>query len=211
MKELGIFGASGFSREVADIALSLGYEPFLISEKGNDQLYKDLPYEVLEEKEAVSRRHCFFSIGIGDNQLRARIADRYKDSLRFVNLIHPSAVFGYKMMERLELSDGLIICAGVILTNNIDIGNFTIINLNATIGHDCVVDDYVNISPGVSVSGNVHLESGCSIGTGASIIQGHPDNKLKIGTNTVIGAGSVVNKTCLPESTYVGVPARRLQ
>ena len=43
---------------------------------------------------------------------------------------------------------GVIICAGVRLTNNIKVGNFSILNLNATVGHDTIIEHFVNVAPG---------------------------------------------------------------
>ena len=76
-------------------------------------------------------------------------------------------------------------------------------NLDCTIGHDAIINDYSTILPSVNVSGAVTIGECVSVGTGSAIIQG-----LSIGDNTVIGAGSVVVKD-IPENTVaVGVPAK---
>jgi len=105
----------------------------------------------------------------------------------------------------------VVVCAGVRFTNAIEVGDFAIFNLNATIGHDVVIDDFVNIAPGASVSGNVHLGTRVMIGTGAAINQGTPEAKLVVGAGTVIGSGAVVVADCEPDAVYVGVPARRIR
>lgn len=66
----------------------------------------------------------------------------------------------------------VVIGAGAILTVNIEVGNFNVINLACTIGHDVRILSYVAIYPNVGVSGNGLLKNCTEIGTGSQIIQG---------------------------------------
>ena len=54
------------------------------------------------------------------------------DYLEFPNIIDPSV----QMSERITMGKGNIICAGNILTVDIALGDFNIINLDCTVGHD---------------------------------------------------------------------------
>ena len=110
----------------------------------------------------------------------------------------------------LEQRRGVTVCAGVRFMNSIQVGDFTVFSLNATIGHDCIVDDFVTIAPGVNVSGHVHIGSACWLGTGAAVNQGTVRAKRSIGEGTVIGSGAVVIHDCEPGAVYAGVPARKL-
>lgn len=103
----------------------------------------------------------------------------------------------------INIGNGVNIMAGTIMTNDIIIGNCTLINLNCTIGHDSIIGHYCELSPGVHVSGHVQIGDFTSIGTGAVIIP-----KVKIGKNCIVGAGSVVNKDIPDNSIAVGVPAK---
>jgi acetyltransferase-like isoleucine patch superfamily enzyme len=96
-----------------------------------------------------------------------------------------------------------VITAGCILTNQIRIGAHVHLNLDSTIGHDVLVEDFVTVAPGVHISGNVTLGGGNNIGTGAAIIQG-----VRIGAGSVVGAGAVVTEDVPPDVVAVGVPAR---
>lgn len=211
MKELGIFGCSGFSREVADIAIELGYRPIHVVRDTNDVEEDGLINDFLSERELERYRKLPFAIGIGDNAVRRKIATTYSGQLNFINLVHPSATFGKSQREQLESRTGNVICAGVRITNGVGFGDFVIVNLNATIGHDVAVEDFVNIAPGANISGNVTLGSGCWIGTGAAVIQGTGERKLRVGAYTVVGAGAVVISDCEPSGVYVGSPARRIK
>ena len=211
MKRLGIFGTSGFAREVGDIADELGYQPIYIARDQSEQNAWSFPGEVILESQVNDYRDIGFTIGIGENVIRQKIAKRFAGQLSFINLIHPSATFGQNQRRSIEAKQGIIVCAGVRFTNNIQVGDFGVFNLNATIGHDVIVADFVNLAPGAHISGNVHIGARCWIGTGAAINQGNGNTKLHIGEDTVIGSGSVVVKACEPNSVYVGIPAKRIK
>lgn len=211
MKQIGIFGTSGFARETADVAIALGYTPVFIAKDQAEAESWSFDDAIILEAEIDRLKNLDFALGIGENRVRERLFRKYETSLRFVNLIHPSASFGARQRERMARKQGVIVCAGVRFTNNIEVGHCTIVNLNVTIGHDGIIEDFVNISPGASISGNVHLQASCWIGTGAVINQGENDCKLIIGAGTVIGSGSVVVKHCEPNAVYVGIPAKRIK
>jgi sugar O-acyltransferase (sialic acid O-acetyltransferase NeuD family) len=210
--KIGIFGASGFSRELADICFCLDYNQIVfIDFDPAEKTYFDFP--LLSEKEIpflVKKGFCF-AMGLGDNRLRKKVVENNGDLL-FPSIIHPASSMGFKQREALKDKKGNIIAAGVRFTNNIQMGNFGIFNLNCTIGHDCIIKDYVNIAPGANISGNVYLNEGVYIGTNASILQGKRiDNKLVVGEYATIGAGAAVLKDVKPFDTVAGVPARSIK
>lgn len=117
-------------------------------------------------------------------------------------MIHPSVIYS----ESVNFGEGSIVCAGNIITVNIEIGKHVIINLDCTIGHDANIGDYSTILPSVNVSGFVKTEECVSIGTGSAIIQG-----VNIGKNTVVGAGAIVVKDLPENCTAVGLPAKPIK
>ena len=211
MKTIGIFGTSGFAREVNDIAYELGFQTIFIAQEQSDIDAWTFKGDIILEKDLDKYRDMHYAIGIGENQIREKVAKRFCSQGPFVNLIHPNASFGKGQREIIDSRCGLIICAGVRFTNNIEIGEFSIFNLNATVGHDVIVENFVNVAPGVNISGNVHLGTRCWIGTGAVINQGTNEAKLTIGSDTTIGSGSVVVKNCEANAVYVGIPAKRIK
>ena len=75
----------------------------------------------------------------------------------------------------------------------------------ATVGHDCVLDDFVTVLPGARVSGSVHLAAGSTVGSGAVVLQGRT-----VGRGAFVGAGAVVTRDVAPGVVVVGNPARPL-
>jgi sugar O-acyltransferase (sialic acid O-acetyltransferase NeuD family) len=209
MKQLYIFGTSGFAREVRDVGEDLGFQCVFIAASAaeRDQWTGDEP--VIVEADLDPADGDSFAIGIGDNKIRGKIAEKYASRLHFPNLIHPSASFGSGQLGRIAGRSGIIVCAGGRFTNGIDVGDFAIFNLNCTVGHDCAIGNFVNVAPGANLSGYVTIEDYCWVGTNAAINQGEPGRPLTIGRGTVIGSGSVVVKDCEPDGVYVGIPAKR--
>ena len=212
MKPIGIFGSSGFARETGDVACDLGYKPIYIVRTRAELDAWSLPMDVMLESEVQRRsREMPFAIGIGENAIRQKVAQQFIGTVAFANLLHPSASFGQGQRDAIEAQQGVIVCAGARFTNNIRIGDFTIFNLNITVGHDVIIEDFVNVAPGTCISGNVHVGTRCWLGTGSAINQGTGESKLRIGNDTVIGSGSVVVKDCDPNAVYVGIPAKRIK
>ena len=124
------------------------------------------------------------------------------DNLRFATLVDPSVI----KSDSISIGEGAIVCAGSILTVNIEIGKHTIINLDCTFGHDAKISDYCTFYPSVNVSGNATIGQCTEMGTGSLIIE-----KLEIGSGTIVGAGAVVAKSLPSMCTAVGIPAKPIK
>jgi len=121
-------------------------------------------------------------------------------------LIHPRV----ERSRWIHFGPGAVICAGSILTTNISIGAHVQINLDCTVGHDVLMDDFVTLAPGAHISGWVHLAKGAYVGTGAVVINGTAANPIFIGEGAVVGAGACVVKSVETGTTVVGVPAKAI-
>ena len=211
VKRVGIFGTSGMAREAGDVASDLGYTPLYVARDQAELNNWNFPAEAILESDVLRYHYMPFVIGIGENNIRERVANRYRGQLTFCNLIHTSATFGYLQRKAIECQQGIIVCAGVRFTNSIQVGDFCIFNQNATIAHDVVIGGFVHVAPGSTVSGNVDIGNNCWIGAGAVLNQGTPENKMLIGSHTTIGSGAVVIRSCEFNSVYAGVPAKKIK
>lgn len=207
-REILVYGAGGFARETKDVidAMAAAGQPVRCAGFLDDAIREDAdslneaPVLGGEEKVAEWKARAEFLVGIGSPAVRKRVADKVAHlGGRFATVLHPTAV----TTRFVTFGEGTIVTAGVILTNRIAIGRHVILNLDVTVGHDCVLEDFVTVAPGVHISGNVRIGEGTEIGTGVVIIPG-----VRIGRWAIIGAGSVVTKNLPDRSTAVGVPAR---
>lgn len=210
MKDLYIIGAGGFGREVAWIVERINSIKPTWNLKGfiddNETLWGSTEgeYHVFGGCEYLSALEDVYAVcAVGSSNVRKKIIEKLKDtSIKFATLVDPSVLYS----NSVKIGEGAIVCAGTIITVDVNIGDHVIVNLDCTIGHDAVIDDFVTIYPSVNVSGNVLIGECSELGTGTQIIQGK-----KVISNTIIGAGAIVVKDCIESGTYVGSPAKKIK
>ncbi len=209
MKDIVIIGAGGFGREVAWLIEDINREKKewnLLGFVDDNEMIQGNEingYRVIGTTDWLNTQEMYVVNSIADPIVKKKIMEKISNSKNmYPVLIHPSVICS----ERAKIGEGSIICAGNIISVDAKIGKHVIINLDCTIGHDAVLGDYTTILPSVNISGAVNLEECVNFGTGGAIIQG-----LRIGKNTIIGAGSVVVKDLPANCTAVGIPARPIK
>jgi len=214
--KIAIYGAGGFGREVAWLIETISMtskEDFqaVCFIDDDDRIYGNSlnGLEVLSLFQAKNKYQSVCAVsGIGIPKIRALTMQKaFNEGFGVATLIHPRV----EMSKWNEIGEGTVICAGNILTTNITIGKQVHINLDCTIGHDVVVDDYSTLAPGVHVSGYVYIGKRVYIGTGSVIVNGTKDNPIVIGDDVVVGAGACVTKSIPTCETWGGVPARPIK
>ncbi|MGL4633171.1 MAG: acetyltransferase [Cetobacterium sp.] len=208
-EELVIIGAGGFGREVLWLIDDINEKQkrwnvvgFIDEDKSLHGKYINGHIVLGGFDYFEKNKNIKYVCAIGNASIRKKIIQEKCSGLVAANLVHPSVI----MSKIIEIGNGVIICAGSILTVNLELGNHVIINLNCTIGHDAILKDFVTVYPNVNVSGNCIIGECSEIGTGTKIIQGK-----KLGENTIVGAGSVVVKNIEGNCTVVGIPARKIK
>lgn len=116
------------------------------------------------------------------------------------------------LMGNVSLAEGCSIWYGAVVRGDVEkiiIGKYTNIQDGAILhgdpGKPTVLEDYVTVGHRAVIH-SAYIETGCLIGIGAIILDG-----VKVGAQSIIGAGSVVTKDVPPRSLFVGVPARQLK
>jgi len=140
-------------------------------------------------------------ISIGDNWSRYYVYNQIKElapDLEFVNAIHPSIVIG----NNVTLGKGIVAMAGCIFNPKSFIGNFTFFATGAQIEHDCVISDFASVSAGSVTGGYVKLGKFSALTLGVTVL-----DRLEIGENTVVGAGSLILKSLPSDVLVYGNPA----
>lgn len=210
-KLVGVYGASGFGREVlplvrTQIAQEDAKLVFVDDGAASGLLngYETLRYEEFCETEASEREMV---LAIADSKVREKLAKKCKsDGIGLLSVRASNAI----QLDEVELGEGAILCHFTQLTSNVRIGKQFHANIYSYVAHDCVIGDFVTFAPSVRCNGNIVIEDHAYIGTGAVIKQGTPDKPLRIGRGAVIGMGAIVTKDVPAETTVIGNPAKPL-
>jgi sugar O-acyltransferase (sialic acid O-acetyltransferase NeuD family) len=211
-RELLIFGAGGFGREVASWAgrarwQDRGFEvvAFIDDEPTAAELNG---WPMLTLVQAAERFPGGVVLAtVGNPKTRERLIGKAAEAglAPTPPVIHPNVEYDHQYVE---IAEGVVICAGSVLTVQISVEAHAQINLDCTVGHDAVIGMHSTLSPGVHISGNVTLEPYTFVGTGAVTVNGFPGKPLVLGEGSVVGAGAVVTKNVAAGATVTGVPAR---
>jgi sugar O-acyltransferase (sialic acid O-acetyltransferase NeuD family) len=207
MRDLAIIGAGDFGREVALLVhqINKAKPTWNLSGFYDDNLQKGsyvFKLPVLGGVTAIKNgdKKTSLVIGISNPQVKKSIVEKLAgQGFDFPSLISPSCEVGDADNS---IGKGCIITAGCILTVNVTIGDFVIINLATTVGHDAHIGVFTSIMPHCSISGGAKIGSACYFGTGSSILQ-----NLSIGNGSIIGAGAVVTKSFPANAKLIGIPA----
>jgi acetyltransferase EpsM len=197
-----VYGGGGHGKSLVDLLRSLGtYQIIGFVDDGLDPGEKVMGLPVLGGGEVLSDiysqgiRLAVNAVGgIGNLKIRKDVFHRLARA-GFVcpAVVHPSAV----VEPSATLSPGVQVFTQAYVGSESRIGFGTIINTGAIVSHDCVLGDYVNISPGAILAGMVQVRDSALVGMGATI-----NLEVKIGEQARIGNGATV-KSDLPANLIV--------
>ena len=201
-RSLIIIGSGGHASVVESIAKSLGtWDPILILDDINH-------LSLIEIHDSYSNRLNYLNNSvafpaIGDNYNRKRVINElYNDGFSIPIIINPSAI----IPTSTEIGCGTCIISGVVVNNDVVVGEGCILNTNSSIDHHCNIGNYTHIAPGVTIAGHCNIGECCLIGAGSTIING-----ITIVDDVIIGAGGVVVEDILEPGTYIGVPVKKIK
>lgn len=210
---VGVYGASGFGREIIPLVReSLGMrasETELVFIDDGAKVSEINSYQIINYESFLARSvmEKSVTVAIANSQVRQTIfANLKRDGIKILDVKASNVV----CMDEVSLGEGSILSPFVTLTSNIKVGVGFQANIYSYIGHDCVVGDYVTFAPGVRCNGNIEIADHAYIGTGAILKQGRPGKPLKIGKGAIVGMGAVVTKNVPAGQTVIGNPAKPL-
>ncbi|CAM3389462.1 NeuD/PglB/VioB family sugar acetyltransferase [Aequorivita lipolytica] len=147
--------------------------------------------------EGISGKKDTWIISIGNNRIRKEVSKRLPSN--FGLLVHRTA----SVSSWASVGAGTTVMAKVVINACANIGKHCIINSAAVIEHDCILEDFVHISPNASLAGGVRVGEGTHIGIGACVLP-----EIKIGKWATIGAGAVIIKDVPDGAVVVGNPGK---
>jgi sugar O-acyltransferase (sialic acid O-acetyltransferase NeuD family) len=212
LKIIGIYGASGFGREVLEVLRRLtkfeDCKLYFIDDYSSNEILDGVPVVKFEKFVSLVASIKEIIVALGDSRIKKRIVDKIADSgLAVIGVSSPDAYIDTSSI----IDATAIIMPGAIISANTCIKKHSLINFQALVAHDSVVGEFSILAPRVICNGNVNIGSMCSIGAGAIIHPGKYGRKLNISDGVKIGLGSVVLGSVRENVTMFGNPAKVLQ
>ncbi|MCL4129936.1 UNVERIFIED_CONTAM: hypothetical protein GTU68_054594 [Idotea baltica] len=199
-KKVRLYGAGGHSQIIQSVLKQNNVELEEIYDdapENSHELSKGVILSPRKTKSDFPHSGSPFIIAVGNNLYRYEIANFLK--CRFTKAIHNSAIID----SSVKIEDGTVVYAGAVIQANTKIGKHVIINTLAGVDHDNIIEDFVHISPNVTICGLVTIGIGTHIGAGAVVIP-----EIKIGKWCTIGAGTVIIKDVPDYAVVVGNPGK---
>jgi sugar O-acyltransferase (sialic acid O-acetyltransferase NeuD family) len=212
-QKIAIYGAGGFGREVACMINAINENEFepkwdLIGyfDDGLPKGFSNKYGSVLGGIEDLNRwdepLNVVFSIATADI-LKSIIDQIANSNLVFPNLVAPNVLFLDK--KTVKMGKGNLIFFGTRISCDVTIGDFNLMNGHVSLGHDASLGNFNVLGPMVRISGNTSVQDVNFFGVQSTVLQG-----LKIGSETKIGAGSIVMRNTKNGFLYMGNPAKKI-
>lgn len=204
-KKLAIIGAGGHAKVVLDAALLMKqWEEIVFLDDFHNGRSEFMGFRLAGAcallGQALQPDVYDVALGIGSNNARAKYFETAdKAGFTMPCIVHPSAV----VSRFATLGRASVVFANAVINAGAKIGNGVIINTSASVDHDCILDDFVHISPGAHLAGNTHVGACSWMGIGSVSRQG-----AKIGTASMVGAGAAVIQDIASGVVAVGIPAK---
>lgn len=214
MSDIAIYGAGGFGREIACLIR-------LINKSFEESKWNFIGFFDDGLKEGDSNEYgkvlggidtlnqwgesLSIVIAIGSPDSVKKIVSNIKNkNITFPNIIAPNVT----ILDRtnVRIGKGNIICSDCLISCNVELGDFNLLNCFITVGHDTSIGNYNVIMPSCNISGGVGIGECNFMGLKSAILQ-----YLSIGNSTRIGAGAIVMRNTKDGYLYIGIPAEKIE
>lgn len=213
MKDILIYGAGGFGREVACLIRGINATSKTWNVIGflddNSSLWgtKNEYGEVLGGIDYLNNysKSISVALAIGSPKIVEKIVGKINNpNVLFPNLISPSVDFADT--NNYSLGKGNIIQRQCTFSCNVHLGDFNTLNSGVGIGHDAVIGSFNAFMPIVRISGEVKMGDRNFFGVGSVVVQ-----QIRIGNDIKLSAGSVLITKPKDGNLYMGNPARKTE
>lgn len=212
MKHLIIIGARGFGREVYNtVLLSHQYldgewdvKGFLDDMNGAfDGLRGEYPPILGPVETYKPQPDDVFICALGNAHYRRKYAEIILNrGGEFVSLISSEA----RVNKTARIGVGCVICRYALISDNVDVGDFTMIHAFSNFGHDARVGAYNSIESYVFFGGGASTGEMTTMHVRSAIIP-----HKKVGNNVSVGFGSVVMRNFGDNLHLFGNPAKKME
>ncbi len=209
MKDIAIFGAGGFGRELACMIKSINQ----IEPTWNMIGYFDDGKEVGEETQygiclgGIERLNEWKNplsvvMALGSpNVLKTVVGKINNPNIDFPNIIAPNVVLLDE--SSVVMGKGNVIFPNSLISCNVKMGDFNMLNVYTQMGHESELGSYNVIMPSTNISGGVIVGDANLFGVKSTVLQ-----YKKIENEVVLSPGSVLSRTAKEGKIYLGNPAK---
>lgn len=148
-----LYGAKGHAKVIYSLIKSndLVLE-YLVDDNPPDKFLDDI--QVFKPSENLIKNKDII-VAIGNNSVREQLSEEIGRYSNFISLIHKSAY----VSKFSSIGVGSVVMPKACVNADVKIGKHCIINTASVIDHECIIEDYVHISPNASLAGNVMVKS----------------------------------------------------
>jgi len=211
MKQIAIYGAGGFGREVACLLNKINeVEPTweLVGffddgiEIGKEVSHFGKTLGGIDELNAWPTE-LSVAFTIGNPQMVEKLVSKVtNENVQFPNIIAPTVYFADP--ETFKIGKGNIIQKHCSFSCDVTIGDFNVMDGADVFGHDDVVGNFNTFMPAMRISGEVTIGDGNFFGVGSIILQ-----QVRVGNGIRLGAASVLMRKPKDGHLYMGNPAKK--
>lgn len=209
MKDIAIYGAGGFGREMAGYLQRVNKHQLEWNIVGyfDDGLAKGVRTQygmILGGIEDLNNWPTDLAIvfSIGTPNIIKSIVEKITNPLVFFpNIIDPSVCF--LDYSSVKMGQGNVIGPNSLISCNVELGDFNLMNVFDQVGHETIIGNYNILMPTVNISGGIKMGDCNLFGVKSTVLQ-----YLHIGNNVILGSGSVLMKDAQDDTTFIGIPAR---
>ena len=141
-----------------------------------------------------------FIMAIGNIDDKKKVVGALRDKgAEFISMIHPTAVIA----QNVEIGQGVVICPFVTISDSATIGDFVMMHIYSSCGHDSEIGGYSILSPYSTVNGFSRLEDEVFMGTHSTVTASR-----KVGFRAKISANSVAMGDVPKYGFVYGVPGK---
>lgn len=209
MKNIAIYGAGGFGREVACLINKININ----TPTWNIIGFFDDGKEIGSENEYGRVIGCLDVLNSWKDKLSVvfaiaspRVVHKLIGQITNLNIEFPNIISPDLILlddNNVKIGKGNIITIGCSISCNVEIGDFNIFNGFISIGHDSIIGNFNSFMTSVRISGEVSIGERNFFGVSSVILQ-----QVKIGTDVVIGSNSVILRKTKDGATYFGNPTK---
>ena len=210
LKNIAIYGAGGFGREVACTINKINEkEPTwnLVGffddgvDKGKMVSHFGPVLGGIDELNAY-QDEIDVVIAIGNPMTVKSVVERIvNEKVEFPNLIHPSVIFADK--ESFSIGKGNIMQRECSMSCDVRLGDFNVLNSSVVFGHDANVGSFNSFMSGVRISGQVAMDDCNFFGVNSVVLQ-----QIRMKSKVRLAAGSILMTKPKENSLYMGIPAK---